>query len=100
MLTFAVSHPQGEGVITFEVFEEGGETVCGVYHLAGHLDLPPHEWLGVVRQQMAAFEDKAREAGIAEMRLAGRDWSRVFPDYEPLAGVTPNLLRKRLSDGR
>jgi hypothetical protein len=29
------------------------------------------------------------------MRLGGRDWSKILPDYEPLDGV-PNGLRKRL----
>lgn len=70
--------------------------MCGVYDLRGRINLPPRRWLRLVRRTMAEFEKRASAAGVTEMRVAGRDWSRVLTDYEPLEGKTPNLLRKRL----
>jgi hypothetical protein len=96
LLTLSVEHPHGEGAITFEVFQEGGDTICGVFSLVGKLNLPPKAWLSTVRSTMDEFEQRMKAEGIAEMRVAGRDWSRVLRGYEPLEGKTPNLLRKRL----
>lgn len=45
---------------------------------------------------MAEFERRMKAEGVAEMRVAGRDWSRVLTNYEPLPGGSPNRLRKRL----
>ena len=89
----------GEGwsaVVTFEVYEEDGVTVCGLQQLDGRFNLPPKAWLRTMRAQMRKLESIARSAGCAEMRVAGRDWSRVLPDYEPFPGGKPNRLRKRL----
>ena len=79
-----------------ELIEENGETVAGVFNLTGRLDLPPKQWLRVMRETMRMFERQMKAAGVKEVRVAGRDWSRVLTDYEPIAGETPNLLRKRL----
>jgi hypothetical protein len=81
---------------TFEIYEEDGKRVCGLQQLEGRFDLPPKQWLRMVRAEMTKLEGIARDAGCAEMRIAGRDWSRVLPDYEPLPGGKPNRLRKRL----
>jgi hypothetical protein len=48
-----------------------------------------------VREQMRLIEQMAKESGVTEMRVAGRDWSRVLRDYEPFDEV-PNGLRKVL----
>lgn len=90
------THPRGEVAITFQIVEADGERVCGVFDLVGHIDLPPKAWLRLVRDTMTDIERKAKDAGCAEMRMAGRNWLRVFPDYEPLPGGDQNLIRKRL----
>ncbi len=66
-----------------------------VSYLAGEVKGPPKVWLRTVRRVMAHFEEKAREAGCKEIRIGGRDWSRVFPDWLPCPAV-PNGLRKVL----
>jgi hypothetical protein len=96
VFTLHVKHPCGEGEITFDVFKEGEATVCGIYMLKGRLDLPPKPGLEVFRSMLAQFERRAKNAGCTEMRMSGRNWSRICPDYEPIPGDAPNLLRKRL----
>jgi hypothetical protein len=91
-----LSCPGGTATVVFELYEEGGETVCGLRNLEGRFNLPPKAWLRTVRAEIGTLERIARDAGCAEMRVAGRDWSRVLPDYEPLPGGKPNRLRKRL----
>jgi len=86
----------GAALVTLEVYEEDGVTVCGLQQLDGRFNLPPKAWLRTMRTEMRKLENIARSAGCAEMRVAGRDWSRVLPDYEPLPGGKPNRLRKRL----
>jgi hypothetical protein len=95
-MTFCVSHPQGEGEITFDVFKEGEATVCGIYMLKGRLGLPPKQWLEVFRSTLAQFEQRAKNAGCTEMRMSGRNWARIVVGYEAIEGDAPNLLRKRL----
>lgn len=80
----------------FEVFSEGGETICGLYQLKGKIGLKPKAWLSVVRDHVTQFEALAKNAGCAELRIAGRDWSRVLPDYQRKTGDSPNLIFKRL----
>ena len=84
------------GTVILEAYEEDKEMICGLYQLRGKTDLPPKAWLRTMRAEMTRLETIARDAGCAEMRIAGRDWSRVLPDYEPLPGGKPNRLRKRL----
>jgi hypothetical protein len=64
--------------------------------LKGRLDLPPKQWLEVVRSTLAQLEQRAKNAGCTEMRMSGRNWARICRDYEPIPGDAPNLLRKRL----
>lgn len=86
----------GSALLTLEVYDEDGTLVCGITGLNGHITLPPKAWLRFVRAEMTIIEDQARAAGCAEVRVAGRDWSRILKDYEPLPGIT-NRLRKRLT---
>jgi hypothetical protein len=85
----------GAAALILEIYEEDGRVICGIYQMAAKIDLPPKQWLHLVRSGMAFVEQKARESGATEMRVAGRDWSRVLPDYEPFDGVK-NGLRKVL----
>lgn len=85
--------PNGHGEIMLDVYEEEGRMICGVYRLDAKLER--NGWLRNMRAEMAKLEQVAKDAGCVEMRLGGRDWSRVFPGYEFLMGVK-NGLRKAL----
>lgn len=94
---FDVFTPYGTASITLEVYEEDGSVVAGirgcdiVHPTKGRL-------LSAVRSAMPVIKDICRKAGIQELRLGGRDWSRLLKDFQPLDGV-PNGLRKRLTHG-
>lgn len=93
--------PQGvvrQGVavtITLEAFIEDGRNIAGIYELKGKISLGPKAWLKAVREEVRKLERIAKAAGCEEMRIAGRDWSRILIDYEPCDGL-PNGLRKGL----
>jgi len=92
---FAIHRPQGQVVMVLQVFEENGEHVCGIHKMFGSINAPPKAWVKAVREEVANIEAIARDAGCAELRIAGRDWSRVLPDFEECDGLT-NGIRKRL----
>lgn len=94
--TFGVYLPQGGGLVTLEIYHEDGVLICGIYQIEGRLRLPPKQWLRAMRTELEKIEGIARDAGCQEMRVAGRDWRRVLPDYEPMPGIE-NRLRKRLT---
>lgn len=102
-ITFWRTLPNGAGLVTLELYEDNQGTsddpvlvkVCGIHHIEGQLRLPPKKWLQAIRAELKIIEGIARDAGCAEMRLAGRNWSRVLTDYEPLPGIE-NRLRKVL----
>lgn len=95
---FGIVRPEGYVAITLEVFEENGRTVCGVFALRGKIMLPPRQWLRTVREELRRIERIAARFGCDEIRIAGRDWHRIFPDYQPLVDVK-NGLRKALNNG-
>lgn len=92
---FRIDRGGSRAVIQLEVYEEPTGLVCSIYRLRGRIDLPRRAWVAVVREEMRRIEGIAKAAGCNEMRLGGRRWGRVLPDYEPLSGVT-NGLRKAL----
>ena len=84
--------------ITLEIYQEYGRMICGIDQLTGHVALRPKAWLRAIRDEIKTIETIARDAGCDEIRLAGRDWSRVLPDYEPFKPVSnTNGLRKALT---
>jgi len=93
--TFAIRAAGGQVNLTLEVYEEDGCTICGIFQAEGRLPLPPKQWLKTIRAEIQTLERIVREAGCDELRLGGRDWSRILPDYQPLDGI-PNGLVKRL----
>lgn len=92
---FTVTADGGLGRVTLEVYSEDGRTICGLYTLDARLDLPPKQWLRTMRTEMRKIEAIAKSSGCHELRVAGRDWSKILTDYEPYAGVE-NGLRKVL----
>ena len=95
-VTFWCSLPHGAGLVTLEIYTEGENLVCGIHRIEGRLRLPPKQWLAAMRAELTKIEAIAKDAGCVEMRVAGRDWSRILRDYEPMPGIE-NRLRKRLS---
>jgi hypothetical protein len=83
-------------LLVFRVFPEGEQVSCFASYLSGRVKSGP--LLKTMRLLMAAFEDHCRGAGVHQLYIGGRNWSRVFPDYEPVDDVT-NRLRKVLIHG-
>ncbi|RYY67714.1 MAG: hypothetical protein EOO12_00210 [Chitinophagaceae bacterium] len=95
---FRIERPGCRVAVALEIYEEPEGLVCSVRKLKGRMDLKPREWVRVFREETKKVEAIAKAAGCIEMRCGGRNWSRVLPDYVPLAGVK-NGLRKALNDG-
>jgi hypothetical protein len=92
-ITRGIRIPDGEAQITFEIYEEDGRICCGILTLKGHLTQPPKAWIRTMRKYLTKIEDMARESGCHELRIAGRDWAKIFPSYEPYDGPR-NGIRK------
>lgn len=92
---FRITRPGCRAVIRLEVIQEPTGLVCVVDKLKGRIDLARTDWIAAVREEIGKIERLAIAANCNEMRLGGRKWARILPDYEPLAGVK-NGLRKRL----
>jgi hypothetical protein len=92
---FPIIRPEGSVSMVLQVFEEDGEFICGIRKMFGTIHAPPKAWVKAVREEVANIETIARDAGCAELRIAGRDWSRVLPDFEECDDLT-NGIRKRL----
>lgn len=86
----------GSGYIVFEVFGQDGTMKCFTSYIAGKSTLRPKAWLAAIRAIMAEFEAMLASSGCKENFIGGRDWSRVFPDYQPADDV-PNRLKKVLA---
>lgn len=82
------------GLLAYHMFEEGGDLCCFASYLAGKFT-GPKGFVHTIRELMTAFETASRNAGVNAVYIGGRDWSRIFPDYE-LTGDEPNQRRKRL----
>jgi hypothetical protein len=83
------------GYLAFQMFEENGELCCFASYFAGSVDGGPRQMIKTMRALMRAFEASCREAGVVRILIGGRDWGRVFPEYE-LTGDVPNRRQKRL----
>lgn len=64
--------------ITLEVYDDNGRHVCLIHTLSGRIELGPKAWVGAVRDEVHKLERIARSGGCAEMRVEGRDWSRIL----------------------
>lgn len=86
--------PNGAGLITLQPGEFDGVFALWVPYIFAQLKAGPKAWMKTMIEVMAYFEDKAREAGCAEIRIGGRDWS-FLPGYERF-DETLNRLKKVL----
>lgn len=90
MALFDIELHEASGVVVIEFSDE----VCWLLYVTGNIGGKGREWIKRVHLLMQVFEDIARRHGCTELRLEGRDWHRVFPEYERLGGR--NELRKAL----
>lgn len=93
---FTIERPEGTVLMVLQtIIEDDGNKVCGIKQIVGSIPAKPKAWVRAVREEVAKIEGLARDAGFDEIRITGRDWSRILPDYEPCEGLT-NGIRKRL----
>lgn len=77
------------------VIEVTDGLVCWVKYLAGQIEGGPKARVSIIRGAVEHIEAMARDAGCSEIRLCGRDWSRILKTYRPSDGH-PNELCKEL----
>ncbi len=78
-----------------EVKPFDGVLCCFVGYVGGKYQCGPKAFVRFVRGVMQTIEEKAKEIGCDEIRLGGRDWSSVLPDYASFDGMA-NGLRKAI----
>lgn len=83
----------GAGLTVIEPGTFDGVFGCWMPYVVGRCKSGPKAWIKMMRQAMNYFEASARLSGCREMRIGGRDWARVLPDYESLeSGVWRKVL--------
>lgn len=73
----------------------GDDLTCWIKCAAGHVEGGPKRRVQTIREIMAHIESVAKNAGCSEIKICGRDWSKVLTDYEPFDGFR-NGISKRL----
>lgn len=91
-----VVRPGIQVFIRLEAYEDDGQVVCLIHTLSGKITLGPKAWLKAVRDEIGKLERIARAAGCVEMRVEGRDWSRVLSGYSHWPAGEGHGLRKVL----
>jgi hypothetical protein len=79
-----------------EVHEDGAGLYCLIHTLSGEISLPPKAFVKAVREEVRKLERIARNSGCAEMRIEGRDWKKLLPDYLPWPEGEGHAIRKAL----
>lgn len=95
---FTVSLETVNGVMVVEIHEIDGSKCLSLIYFAGRIGPhPPRQWTSRVREMVSTFLAAiAKAASCTEIRIEGRDWSRVFPDWEVL-DADRHALRLRLA---
>jgi hypothetical protein len=89
----AEGNSMGAAVIEFAP-SETAERCCWLLYIGGRVGGHGRAWLATVRGLMARFEQIAREHGCEEMRVEGRNWSRVLTDYTATGSGRHELLKR------
>jgi hypothetical protein len=84
------------GVIVLTIGTFDGVRCCWLNYVGG---LAGPSLIRVAREVVAQIEPLARKLGCEELRAGGRNWSRVFPDWDRFDPDHPNRLRKRIANG-
>ena len=85
------NQPEAFGVVVTSIEEPPEGRRFWVNYAAGRTG-----GLRSMRRIMAEIEHIARDMNAHEIRLQGRDWRRVLPDYEATEDVARNEIRKVL----
>jgi hypothetical protein len=92
---FPIVRPEGTVTMVLQVFEEAdGTKVCGIRKMFGTIHSGPKAWVNAVREEVANIAMIAKDAGCQELRIAGRDWSRLLPDFEECDGLTNGIVKR------
>lgn len=96
MALFVTNEQACRGVAVIEFApSETAEKCCWLAYVAGDAHGGPKAQLATMRDLAGRFEVIARGNNCTEMRVRGRDWSRVLTDYEP-TGNGRHELRKAI----
>lgn len=68
--------------------------VCWINYVAGKVKGGPRAFIRAARAVVDEMAVLARDAGCTELRGGGRNWSRVFPDWDHFDPDHPNRMRK------
>lgn len=91
----SVHTQNGAGLFVIHVGMFDGVLACWVPYVVAFTEMRPKEWLRTIRGIMRWIEDNARSVGCAEVRVGGRDWGGILPDYGRFDRKR-NRLRKAL----
>lgn len=80
-----------------EIHEDKGQVFCLIHTLSGEISLPPKAFIQAVREEVRKLERIASNAGCAEMRIEGRAWGKLLPDYAPWPEGEGHAIRKVLT---
>jgi hypothetical protein len=81
-----------QGVVVVEINSDGvNSKTFWILYVAGRISGPRSHWLGRVKTLTSYFVGIARAMNCTELRIEGRNWGRVFPEWERIGD--PNQLR-------
>ncbi len=89
MALFDIDLPSMRGLVVIEY----DERACLFLYAAGKINGNWRERIGNARMLMRFFEQMAKRLGHAEMRVEGRDWSRILSDYTNRGGPRHELVK-------
>lgn len=91
---FWIGIPTNASGIAITTIEDDG--ACWINYVAGEIKGGPRTFVRTARAIVTGIETLARDAGCTELRGGGRNWARVFPEWERFDPDHPNRMRKRL----
>lgn len=85
---------EGSGALVLEITPDA---VCWLKYGTSSLRGGPKVRLRVMREGMKWLSEQMAAIGCTEVRICGRDWSRILTDFQLMPDAPePNLLRKVL----
>lgn len=93
---FHVKTDAADGVVVTTIDLVDGIPVCWLNYIGGTIRGGPKSFVAEVRRITDEIEVLAKAAGCLELRGGGRNWSRVFPDWERFDPEYPNRMKKVL----
>ncbi len=91
-------YPNAKGIGVTTIIEAGEEKVCFIEYVGGTVSGGPRLFVKTAKIIVHDIEDLARQAGCTELRGGGRNWARIFPDWERFDPAHPNRMRKRIAN--